>query len=82
MLISEWSDLEQIQVGIPLGLEVCKIYKKLSVSLGPSVERGIKSALGSPFKPLLQLLNPSLESSDHGYLLPVLSIMDIPIFHY
>ena len=48
MLISEWSALEYNHVGIPLGLEVEKIYKKLSVSLGPSVERGIKPALDSP----------------------------------
>jgi hypothetical protein len=37
MLISEWSALEHIHVGIHLRLEVCKVYKKLSVSLGPSV---------------------------------------------
>jgi len=40
------------------------------------------SLLSTHLKLLLQLFNSSLESSDHGYLLPDLSIMDAPIFHY
>jgi len=43
---------------------------------------GSSSPLSTHLNLLLQLLNSSLESSDHGYLLPVLSIMDALIFHY